>query len=82
MQRKPRTIRVGDPFSGASPSDVTVVLTTAPTVDVATSLAERLLDAGLIACANIVPGVRSLYRACDRSIDGKVRSSEMMRSSS
>lgn len=62
MQRKPRTIRVGDPFSGASPSDVTVVLTTAPTVDVATSLAERLLDAGLIACANIVPGVRSLYR--------------------
>ena len=53
---------MGDPFSGAAPSDVTLVLTTAPTLDVATSLAEQLLDAELIACANIVPGVRSLYR--------------------
>jgi len=53
---------VGDPVPGATRSDVALVLTTAPTLDVATSLAEGLLDAGLIACANIVPGVRSLYR--------------------
>lgn len=53
---------MGDAFSGASRSDITLVLTTAPTLDVATSLAERLLGARLIACANIVPGVRSLYR--------------------
>ena len=39
-----------------------MVLTTVPTLDVATVLAERLLAARLIACANIVPGVRSLYR--------------------
>lgn len=41
---------------------VTVVLTTAPSVDVAESLASRLVDEGLAACVNVVPGVISIFR--------------------
>ena len=44
------------------PNEVTVVLTTAPDAETAERLAGRLLDERLIACANIVPGVRSVYR--------------------
>ena len=39
-----------------------VVLTTAPDADVARSLATRLVEARLAACANVVPGVTSIYR--------------------
>lgn len=39
-----------------------LVLTTAPSNEVAQSIARELLGAELIACANIVPGVRSMYR--------------------
>jgi periplasmic divalent cation tolerance protein len=39
-----------------------LVLTTAPSDEVARSIARELLGLGLIACANIVPGVRSVYR--------------------
>jgi periplasmic divalent cation tolerance protein len=39
-----------------------VVLTTAPDPATAEALAERLLSERLIACANILPGARSIYR--------------------
>lgn len=41
---------------------VSVVLVTAPSEEVATSMARTLLDEDLIACANIVPAIRSVYR--------------------
>ncbi len=41
---------------------VAVVLTTAPDASVAEALATRLVEERLVACANIVPGVTSIYR--------------------
>ena len=49
-------------MSEIDPSQVTVVLTTVPDAQTAESLAEQLLDERLVACANVVPGVRSIYR--------------------
>jgi periplasmic divalent cation tolerance protein len=43
-------------------SGVAVVLVTAPSEALAAALARTLVDEGLIACANLVPGVRSIYR--------------------
>ena len=46
-----------------SPSpQVAVVLTTAPDAETADRLAGRLLEDRLVACASVVPGVRSVYR--------------------
>jgi periplasmic divalent cation tolerance protein len=42
-------------------SRITLVLTTAPDSAVGEKLIERLLEERLIACGNLVPGVRSLY---------------------
>jgi periplasmic divalent cation tolerance protein len=42
--------------------EIRVVLVTAPNADVGTTLARDLVTAGLAACANIIPGVRSIYR--------------------
>lgn len=39
-----------------------VVLSTAPDDDVAVRVARALVEGGLAACVNIVPGVRSIYR--------------------
>jgi len=39
-----------------------VVLTTAPTPEVAEQIARALVEAQLAACVNLVPGVRSIYR--------------------
>jgi periplasmic divalent cation tolerance protein len=44
------------------PPNATVVLTTVATADEAVALIRALLDRRLIACGNILPGVRSLYR--------------------
>ena len=41
---------------------VSVVLATVPDLEVGRQLARTLLDERLIACANVVPGVTSLYR--------------------
>ncbi len=43
-------------------SEHVVVLMTAPSADAAAVLAREVVDAGLAACVNIVPGVRSIYR--------------------
>jgi periplasmic divalent cation tolerance protein len=49
-------------MSTGTDSGVRVVLTTAPDRSVAEELAERLVEERLVACANLVPGVRSIYR--------------------
>jgi periplasmic divalent cation tolerance protein len=43
-------------------TDVLVVLVTAPSPEVAASLARALVEARLAACGNVLPGVRSIYR--------------------
>lgn len=43
-------------------TEVSVVLMTAPSEGVAASLAKTLVDERLIACANLIPKVRSIYR--------------------
>jgi periplasmic divalent cation tolerance protein len=42
--------------------DVTVLLCTVPSEEVGTALAKALVQEGLVACVNVVPGVRSIYR--------------------
>ena len=42
-------------------SNHVVVLVTAPHMDEAEAIASRLLEAKLVACANLVPGVMSLF---------------------
>jgi periplasmic divalent cation tolerance protein len=44
------------------PATPIVVLTTLASVDEAVTLVRTLLDRRLIACGNILPGVRSIYR--------------------
>lgn len=44
------------------PPAVAVVLVTAPDEAVAASLARTLVEERLIACANLVPKIRSIYR--------------------
>jgi len=39
-----------------------VVLVTAPSAAAAASLARTLVEEGLAACGNVVPGIRSIYR--------------------
>ncbi|MGI9627221.1 MAG: divalent-cation tolerance protein CutA [Longimicrobiales bacterium] len=45
-----------------SPPTVLTILSTAPDAGVGERIVRKLLDEGLIACGNIVPGVVSLYR--------------------
>ena len=45
----------------SSPSAV-VVLVTAPSADAAADIARGLVEEGLCACGNVVPGIRSIYR--------------------
>ncbi len=45
-----------------SSEPVHVVLVTAPDGETASRLARALVEDGLAACANLVPGVRSIYR--------------------
>ena len=46
----------------ASTETVQVVLVTAPDPEAAARLARRLVEEGLAACVNLIPGVRSIYR--------------------
>lgn len=43
-------------------TDARVVLVTAPEVETAERLIETLVDERLVACGNIVPGLRSIFR--------------------
>ena len=43
-------------------TDAILVLVTAPTADKAAALARSLVEEGLAACGNVVPGLRSIYR--------------------
>lgn len=45
-----------------NPNDALVILCTAPSSDVAATLARGLVDAQLAACVNLIAGVRSFYR--------------------
>jgi periplasmic divalent cation tolerance protein len=49
-------------LASPSPADIIVVLMTAPNGDVAAQIARPLIEEGLVACVNIVPGLRSIYR--------------------
>jgi periplasmic divalent cation tolerance protein len=46
----------------SKPGSVVLVLSTAPSEEVAASIARTLVDEHLIACANLVPQARSIYR--------------------
>jgi periplasmic divalent cation tolerance protein len=48
--------------AAAAPSNALVVLVTAPDSETASRLGRALVDEGLAACVNILPGVRSIYR--------------------
>jgi len=42
--------------------DAVVVLVTTPTAEAAAAIARALVEEGLAACGNVVPGIRSIYR--------------------
>ncbi|MEX0843250.1 MAG: divalent-cation tolerance protein CutA [Gemmatimonadota bacterium] len=44
------------------PDDIHVVLVTAPDPETARLLVRRLVEARLVACGNVLPGVTSIYR--------------------
>lgn len=50
-------------------TDVRVVLVTCPHADAAAELARALVEEGLAACGNILPGLRSIYRWEGRVVD-------------
>lgn len=52
-------------------SGVSVVLMTAPDEEKAASIARTLVEEGLIACANLVPQIRSIYRWEGRVCDDR-----------
>ena len=47
---------------GGDASEVVLALSTAPDADSAARVARTLVDERLIACANLVPGLTSIYR--------------------
>lgn len=49
-------------MSSPSTDAVTVVLTTAPDAGVAESLGRALVEERLAACANVIPGITSVFR--------------------
>ncbi|KAF6255967.1 hypothetical protein COO60DRAFT_1531576 [Scenedesmus sp. NREL 46B-D3] len=51
----------GSSGGGATDTGILVVYVTAPSADVAGSLAAALVDRQLAACVNILPGVTSVY---------------------
>lgn len=49
-------------MSETEPAQAVAILTTAGKDDEATRIATTLVEEGLAACVNVVPGVRSIYR--------------------
>lgn len=50
------------PPAADSPPEIVVVLSTLPADERAPALARALVEEGLAACVNLVPGLRSIYR--------------------
>ena len=50
-------------------TEATVVLVTAPTPEAAAEIARALVEEGLVACGNVVPGLRSIYRWEGKVVD-------------
>ncbi len=44
------------------PPDTVVVLVTTPSAESAAAIARTLVEEGLCACGNVIPGIRSIYR--------------------
>lgn len=57
------------PRESPQPADFVVVFVTAPSAEVAADLAKALVAEKLVACVNILPGLRSIYmwqgKVCD-----------------
>jgi len=57
------------PPDGPQPGDFVVVFVTVPGADLAANLAKTLVTEKLVACVNILPGLRSIYawegKVCD-----------------
>lgn len=49
-------------MSGEGAPEIVIALSTAPDAATAERIARALVDEGLIACANLVPGLTSVYR--------------------
>ena len=49
-------------MSGSSGDRVVVALTTAPSADVAERIGRSLVEERLAACANVLPGITSIFR--------------------
>lgn len=47
-------------------TEIVFLYTTAPDMETAQRIAETLIEARLAACANIIPGMRSVYRWNDK----------------
>jgi periplasmic divalent cation tolerance protein len=59
--RRPNADVCADP-TGTVSSPVRVALVTAPDVETAEALGRAVVEEGLAACANVLPGVTSVYR--------------------
>jgi periplasmic divalent cation tolerance protein len=62
---------IPNPSDAAVPGDFVVVFVTLPDADLAANLAKTLVTEKLVACVNILPGVRSVYawegKVCDEN---------------
>jgi periplasmic divalent cation tolerance protein len=54
-------------------TDAVVIISTAPNDEVAAKVARALVEPGIAACVNIVPGVRSIYRWQGKLCDDQER---------
>eukprot|EP00744_Colponema_vietnamica_P025879 GILI01038205.1.p1 GENE.GILI01038205.1~~GILI01038205.1.p1 ORF type:complete len:140 (-),score=17.28 GILI01038205.1:67-486(-) len=48
-------------FSSAMSNEFSIAYVTAPSTEVAKSLSTKLLENKLVACVNLIPGVKSMY---------------------
>jgi periplasmic divalent cation tolerance protein len=62
---------IPNPSDAAIPGDFVLIFVTLPDADLAANLAKTLVTEKLVACVNILPGVRSFYawegKVCDEN---------------